>query len=188
MIMPFVFLILSSLTAWAADPMPWPQQLSADQVLTMADGKSMTSQIYIDHDKIRVNANVSGMEMSTIILSDQKRMYMIMPAQKRVMEMPMQTQDADQMPSFTASSLHYEKVGTDTINGIACEKYLLGAAGGHQQFFWVNQHTRLPVRVKTTDGSVTIDWKNVVVGPQPSALFVPPADYTRTQMPAMPKP
>ncbi len=167
---------------------PWLQQMSAEQVIKMPSGKSITSKIYVDNGKVRIDVNANGMAMSTIMRPDKKIMYTLMPAQKMVMEIPMTPKDEDSMRAFNTQNLHFEPVGQGIQDGVECDKYKLAFSTGRAQIFWINKQTKTPVLMEAEDGSMRIEWHNVVPGPQPAALFEPPTDYKKMSMPVRPMP
>jgi hypothetical protein len=82
-----------------------------------------------------------------------------------------------------------EKVGTETINGEACDKYHYSSDTGKEKgstksgesqgstsgFVWISQSTHLPVKSETA--TATTIWQNLKVGPQEFSLFLPPTDF-----------
>jgi hypothetical protein len=127
--------------------------------------------------------NANGMSVIAILLSDQKKMYSVMPAQKMVMEMALDPQRAKQYQNATGDGATFDTVGPDTVDGAACTKYKMTSKDGKVFYWWINAATKAPVKMAADDGSFTLAWKNYKAGPQDPALFVPPADYQVIQMP-----
>ena len=178
---------LSSAGADSPAPFTPDKQFSADQVITTKEGMTITSKIYTDNGKIRTEMNQSGMQMISIVRTDQKKMYSIMPAQKMVMTMDLDPEKLKAMPTSTASDAKFETVGPDTVDGVACTKYKMTSPSDKKVFFWwVDSATKAPVKMAAEDGSFTLAWKNYKVGPQDAALFEPPAGYQVVAMPGAP--
>lgn len=180
-IMAGLFLVLLGFPVWAQTG-PFARQFSGEQVISKSGKGIMTSKIYVDAGKVRVDAVVEGMTISTIMRPDKKLMYSIMPQQKIVMELPFQGNDEMLALSMTDDK-NLEKIGTEMVGGQECEKYKM-TTDGKAVFLWMNKATHTPVKMTSPDNSFTAEWKNVVAGPQPASLFEPPADYQKMQIPA----
>lgn len=163
--------------------LPWGQQYAALQEMQLRDGKVIISHFYIDNQKVRVDSNIQGMQMTSIMRMDQKMMYMIMPAQKMVTQTPLTPKDETAAGPFNPSNLKYEQVGEGDIQGIDCQKYKITYASNQAYFFWINKQTHMPVLMEAENGAIKVYWKNVVPGPQPDSLFEVPADYKMVKMP-----
>lgn len=159
-------------------------QYSADMVITAKDRPPMTNKIYSDAGKVRTEMNHMGMDMISIIRPDQKKVYSVLPAQKMVMEMPYDPSKSAMAAMNESTKGSMEKIGTETVEGVACTKYKTSSKDGPSAFFWIDDAKHLPVKMVTEDGSVTIVWKNAVAGPQAASLFEPPTDYKKMEMPA----
>ena len=98
---------------------------SADMTVTLKGGTVIGSKSYIDGDKMRSDVKMNGMAMSIIMRKDTKKMYQILTEQKMVMESDFdpsksigQKADAAYGPEG-----HFELIGPETIDGVACTKY-----------------------------------------------------------------
>jgi hypothetical protein len=172
-----------SLRAQAAAPFTPDKQYSADEIVVTKEGMQITSKVYMDNGKIRSEMNANGMSVIAILLSDQKKMYSVMPAQKMVMEMALDPQRAKQYQNATGDGATFDTVGPDTVDGAACTKYKMTSKDNKVFYWWINAATKAPVKMTADDGSFTLTWKNYKAGPQDPSLFVPPADYQVMQMP-----
>ena len=183
----FVFLILG---VWkpveAQTTVPWAQQMSATQSISLPNGKVVTSKIYIDMGRVRIDVDSVGVNVSSLFLPDKKIMYTIMHAQKVYMELPITPTDLDRYSAFSPNAVNFEAIGEGTMNGVECIKYRLKYETSKAQIFWINKQTKVPVAMEAEDGTMKIDWNNVVVGPQPDSVFELPANYQKMQMPHMP--
>jgi outer membrane lipoprotein-sorting protein len=169
-----------------APPMEWPKQYSADLEMTSQAnaGVKTTTKIFVDGSLTRTEMNVNGMQNVTIMLSDKKVMYTLMPAQKMYMEMQMSDTLA---PAPVDDTTRWEALGSEMINGKDCLKYRATAtAGGHatSMIYWVSKADKLPVRMATEDGQMTTDWSNFTKGAQDPALFNVPTDFKKMSMPS----
>ncbi len=168
-----------------APPFTPDKQYSADEVITTKDGTSVTVKAYMDNGKMRNEMNTHGMNVVSIIRPDEKKMYSVMPAQKMVMEMPLDPEKMKaKMPSTSGDDGKFELVGPDMVDGAACTKYKMTSKDNKVFFWWVKDATKAPVKMTSDDGSFTIVWKNYKAGPQDAALFEPPAGYQVMNMPS----
>jgi hypothetical protein len=190
------YLIMIGL-AWADDTPPFAniKQYSAEMIST-APNMTIITKMYVDDGKARSETTISGMkgvpglpnmpDMQTIgiVRPDQKKIYMVMPSQRTIMEMPWDDAKAKAMAqSYTAGK--FDSAGSDTINGVACTKYKTTIA--NQVFFmWMDTAKKLPVKVATEDGSMIISFTKFKEGPQDPALFEPPTGYQVVPMPSIP--
>lgn len=162
-----------------------PQQYSAQQTITSA-GTSMASTVFADGGKMRIDSDMSGMKMTTIIRPDKNATYQLMPG-NIYMELPLgsvPTNPADFMPG---DAVQQQDVGTETIDGISCKKQKM-SVNGQSMFMWVQEGTEIPVKIESEDGALQIAWKNMVVGPQKAELFEVPVGYIKADMGAMQDP
>lgn len=180
--MMIIAMVMWSGLAGADDFSMWAQSMSADQVMT-ANGKTMTSKIFVDHGKVRTEIKAGGMDMISIMRPDKKMIYSVMPAQKMVMEMPITSASMQEPGVFSDAQRKFVADGEETINGIACDRYTYTDEKNHVMRMWVDHAKRMPVLMKSDDGAMKIEWKNVVMGPQSASLFEPPAGYQRMSMP-----
>ena len=171
----------------AGSPFVPDKQFSADQVMTLKQGTTMTSKVYTDNGKVRTEISTQGMQVVSILRADEKKMYSIMPSQRMVIVMPL---DADKISAVTAvtsgENAKVETVGPDAVDGVPCTKYKMTTKDNRVLFWWVNSATKTPVQMAADDGSFTLAWKNYKVGPQDASLFEPPKDYQMMQMPGAP--
>ena len=165
---------LAAVAAQAANNSPmaeWPKAYSVEMETT-AGGMTTKSKLFVDGDKMRTDMDAGGMQMSTIIRKDKKVSYSLMHAQKMVMETPLQ--DAPAAAAQAVEEPKWEKIGSATVNGVACTEYKVVTSGQEMHYF-LNSDKFL-VRLSSKD--MTMDYKNFKVGAPDAALFEVPAGYT----------
>ncbi|HEX4140831.1 MAG TPA: DUF4412 domain-containing protein [Candidatus Methylacidiphilales bacterium] len=179
-------LALNPLRAQSTPPWTPDKQFSAEQVISTRDGMTINSKVYVDTGKIRTDMDGHGMNISSIALLDEKKMYTIMEQQKMVMEMPLSDAKAQQMQAATGGgSAKFDVVGPDSVDGTACTKYKMTTGNDPKVFYWwINTAAHTPVKMAAEDGSFSVVWKNYKTGPQDPSLFQPPSGYQVMQMPA----
>lgn len=160
---------------YAANKLPmaeWPKAYSVEMEMT-ASGTKTATKMFVDGDKMRTEMNAGGMDMISITRKDKKKMYSLMPAMKMVTEMALPDTPAPAAAPAGPEPV-VEKVGSSTVNGVACTEYKVTAGGATTNWFLSSDN--LPVRM-VASGSTT-DWKNFKAGAQDAALFEVPAGYS----------
>lgn len=166
---------LAAVASQAATKCPmaeWPKAYSLETVTTAA-GTTSAMKMFVDGDKQRMDINAGGMDMSTIIRKDKKVSYSLMHAQKMVMENPLQ--DAPAGAAQTGPEPTWEKVGSATVNGVACTEYKV-TTGADVAHYFLNGDNFL---VRMATANMTMDYKNFKAGAQDAALFEIPAGYNK---------
>lgn len=190
----FSLLLPQAVTAQApvAPPSPAPsappftpdKEFSADQVATSKIGISMSGKIYMSDGKARAETEMQGAQVISIMRPDQKKMFMVMPAQKMVMVMNLDDKMMTQINAASGDDGKFETIGPETVDGVPAIKYKMTAKDGKVFYWWVAVATKTPVKMTADDGSFTLNWKNYKAGPQDPALFEAPKDYQVMEMPA----
>ncbi len=166
---------LAAVAVQAANNSPmadWPKAYSVEMETT-AGGMTTKSKLFVDGDKMRTDMDANGMQMSSIIRKDKKMSYSLMHAQKMVMENPLQ--DAPAAPAQAVAEPKWEKIGSATVNGVACTEYKV-VTGGQEMHYFLNSDN-YPVRLSSKD--MTMDYKNFKAGAPDAALFEVPAGYSK---------
>ena len=180
---------LAPLPAQAPSGAPFhlAEAFSAVQTLTTKEGANLTYKIYMDGGKIRNEmAGPGGLGMVTVILPDEQKVYSFMPQQKMAMALPYDpAKMKERLAKYSAASADFQPAGSDTVNGVACNKYV-GTTKDKAITLWVNAAGNVPVKMAADDGSFSILWKDYKPGPQDPSLFAVPSDYHVMTMPAMP--
>jgi hypothetical protein len=185
----FTIALLGTVSVRAQAPAPFTldKQFSADQLITTKEGSTITNKIYLDNGKIRSEINAHGMNMVSIVLPDQQKVYSIMPGQKMVLVLPYDpARFKKQMAASEVLATKFDLIGSDTAEGVACNKYKGVTQDGKTYFLWADAARHVPVKMTADDGSFTVMWKNYQAGPQDPSLFEVPAGYQMMNMPAMP--
>ena len=190
----FIVLVLAVSSAWAQMPQPF----SADMTITPKAGEKMTGKIYFSPPKNRMDMNSKSGPVSTITDGSTKTSYTIIHNQKMYMEMHLD-QLASQMgpmargPKAPASfdpnhpcgaEMTCKKVGTETVNGRLCDKWVMTDKHGATTTAWIDQKLFYPIKTQTSSGE-TFELTNVKEGRQDDSLFQPPAGYRKMDLGSM---
>ncbi len=169
-------------------PFAMDKQYSAELMVMMKDGTTFRGKSFIDGDKLRSNMTVNGMDTVIIIRKDLLKIWMVLDAQKLVMEAPY---DPAKFKGQAAASFgpegKFEVIGPESMDGIPCTKYKVTSLDGKNVvFFWLDLQHKVPVRMEAEDHAYILKWRDYQTGPQDSALFELPANYQVMDMPEIP--
>jgi hypothetical protein len=169
-------LLFSLKTAYAED-------FSANVVSHTKEG-TFSGKIYVLNNRIR-------MEMPgavTITRMDEMTAFILIPEQKIYME-----QQID--PSLfvsTSGKLQGETervfVADEMAGGRNTKKYRVSynsQAGNATVFQWIDPNMSMPVKTADVDGKWSMEFSNIVTGPQDGSLFDIPGGYAKFTMPNM---
>jgi hypothetical protein len=99
------------------------------------------------------------------------------------MELPF---DANQFLHFDEADAHLTKRGHVTVSGLDCTEYDVQTPHGQGTTCLTNDGVMLRAKGTTTEHrGGGLEATEVSYGAQPAALFVPPADFKRMEIPQM---
>ena len=191
--------LLMILGAHAAFAFQAPQPFSADMTVTSANGNAnMKGKFFLALPKMRVDMEDTGQrqagpfggKMSMIMDANAKMAYMLMHEPKMYMEMPLDQNNPmlQRMPRLQHLSSDpcgvgnpgeatCKKLGSETINGRACDKWEVTDKNGKKETLWIDQKLHFPI--KSTDGQVTSEFTNIKEGSPDASLFTLPPGYQK---------
>jgi outer membrane lipoprotein-sorting protein len=174
---------------------PMPQPFSADFTMTSGAGGELSSgKIYFSLPKMRMESSSKGQEAIMIMDQSVKTMYMLMPKQRMYLEShmdqqnPMMRQGPKAPTSFDpnhpcGANEKCEKVGTETVNGRVCDKWVTTGTKGTSTA-WIDQKLTFPIKAQSANGEI---WQltNIKEGKPDASLFELPAGYQKMVIPGM---
>jgi len=177
----------------------FPQPFTADMSMKTKNGEQITGKYYVGTNKMRMDMNTHGQNVSNIVDPATKTSYMIMHSQKMYMEMhagqqPMM-QRGPKMPDLKSfdpnnpcandPNVTCKNEGSDTVNGHSADKWVFtDKKNGEVTTAWIDKKLHFPVRTLTSDGS-QMDLTNIQEGAPPASTFDIPAGYRKFDMGAM---
>ena len=185
----FLGVVLGSiLLVWAG--LAQAAEFSATMI-TKAGGTEIPGKVYVKGDKMRNEIQASGHPIINIMRPDKKLVWIIMPQQKAYMEMPINPGTQQRMMSLTEKQkAKMKKVGSETIDGYACEKYetTMDQQGKSMKVYtWIATDLGVPIKVVSEDGSFSMEYKDIKSGEVADSQFEAPQGYKKMKMPfAMP--
>jgi hypothetical protein len=161
-------------------------EFSAD-VVTKTKGQTINSKMNYGGDKWRVETTAAGKKTVSIARQDKKVVWMILPEQKVYLEQKMTAEHQRGMTAKQAGEISRKKIGRETVNGIACDKYEVTFKNGRKtekMYQWVGDD-KWPVKSAAVDGSWSTEFKNISKGDQPDVLFSVPAGFNKMSLPSL---
>ena len=161
-------------------------EFSADMVEQIGGKKGETTshKIYVKGMKYRMEQEEEGQEIIILVDMDENVTRVLMPAEKMYMEMASDdltslANDPFQSVKKTDSMGESKHLGTETINGYKCDKYLISYEGTELMTQWVSKKLNFPLKI-VTHGSEkrSMELNNISEDPIDDALFEVPDDYT----------
>jgi hypothetical protein len=153
------------------------------EMVTQTAGQTISTVMYKSKDKTRVETKANGMESVSIMREDLKKMYMLMPAQKMYMEMDLNPAAAAADMTTPKGDMKWEKLGSETINTVACDKYKVTTTyegKTNEMIYYIDAQGR-PARTEMTTGDqkMVVDYKNWKEASQDASLFEVPAGFSK---------
>ena len=179
-----LFLFTSAGFAQDEDLVPPPTaSYTADQRIE-TDGQVMEASIVVDGAKQRSEQVMAGTEVVTIVLPEDGRLFMIMPAVSSFVNLEMQEEMGGGTPEMNVSGLEAEFLGEEEKNGEETLVFQITDERGVEGVAYITADG-IMVHFASTDSQgaqMTIDRFNIERGDQDAALFAPPAGYQEITM------
>jgi outer membrane lipoprotein-sorting protein len=174
---------------------PQPQPFSADMAVTGAkNGENITGTVYFSLPRTRMDMTAQGKKISMISNGSTQTSYMVMHDQHMYIEMhgnqpnPMTRKIPSIDSSFDAQNpcgkqadVTCKKVGTESVNGRMCDKWVTTDKNGRTSTAWVDQKLYFPIRAISSEGT-TMNLTNIKEGAQAASTFEVPAGYTKLSL------
>ena len=122
-----------------------------------------------------------------IVDGNAKRMIMVMTQQQMYMEMPREVMgDRDMFTELESPNAQFTRLGTETIAGLRCTNYDVSNGERKGQICLTEDGVWLRARGNEGDHRREMEAVKVTYVAQPAALFEPPPDFKKFEMPTMP--
>jgi hypothetical protein len=147
-------------------------------MLVKDGGKAMPGKIYVSDGKMRQEFLDAGGQTITIVRSDQKVVWVILPWQRSYMEMPLTKKLPGQFIQIPVQALQKRRVGQERENGYEAEKYEVSVPVGgglERQTYWVAAKLGLPIKMECRERHFSLEYQSIREGKVPERLFnLPP--------------
>jgi outer membrane lipoprotein-sorting protein len=189
----FAVTLSFTLNAFAAEKLKQPTvEYSADTVIQSGQMSSTGKLYHALGGKDRMEMNAQGTTAITITRTDKKVAWVLMPAQNMYMEMSLE-ESAKKSGNTNVNDcdIDLSSLGDETVNGVkATKNKISGTCPDNTKYEGTMWVTKEGIMVKmesvaTVDGqqaNVTMDLKNLKIGPQEASLFEVPAGYQKFDM------
>lgn len=162
-------------------------------VVSKAEGAVMQGKVFVKGDKMRNEMDMDGETNITILRLDKQVAWIAMPEEKMYMEMPLTPEMQKKMmlkdPADRAKMKH---LGTETVNGFESDKYEIDLTHEGQtikQYIWIAKKLDMPIKSETSDGAMSMEYRDIKMGGVADAVFEMPQGYQKMEMPfKMPSP
>lgn len=190
----FCIVVLAISSACVAQTFGPPQPFSADMAMTSKNGEKLTGKYYFSPPSSRMDMTARGQNMSMITDGSTQTSYMVMHDRHMYIEShgaqtnPMMAR-GPQAPTFDGAhpcgkDMTCQKVGTETVNGRVCDKWVGTDKQGKTGTAWIDQRLNFPIKAVGGDGG-TMDFTNIKEGRPDASLFQPPAGYQKMDLGGM---
>ncbi|MEK7411926.1 MAG: DUF4412 domain-containing protein [Planctomycetota bacterium] len=178
--------LVSFLSLTAAEPavatkpagpgIAFPAEYACTMSMTK-DGTAMTIKMFRGKGGLtRMETKAEGQEVIIIVKPEQKQMHMLMVGMKMAMTQPLSDTAGPMKDPTTDPAATWKKVGAETINKIACDKYEYTSKSGNG-VAWIDGTRNVLIRVQGGGKSETADFSDYTIGAQKADLFEVPAGY-----------
>jgi hypothetical protein len=157
------------------------QQFSAD-MLSRGAGPSQTTKICVSGKKSRME--VAG--TTTIIRLDKNVMWILMSSENMYMEQPLDLKMVPKTSEKMEGEVERVPLGKEAVDGVQADKFKVTyeEAGSKQGMYQWLAPSGFPLKMEAVDGSWSVEYKNVSLGPQPDSLFEVPEGFQKATMPS----
>jgi hypothetical protein len=181
---------LVAVAAYADDHPPLVPTRDA-AVTYRVSGAGKNGQDAILHMYLKAGGNLlridtPGNHGYAIIDRRNKEMYMVIDAQRMYVELP--AGDIGDRAFMLTDSMKFRRKGTDTVAGYTCTIWDVQAQDGSGTACVTDDGVMLRASGRSRSGkgegrleAITVDY-----APQPAALFAPPSDYKKMEVPVAP--
>jgi hypothetical protein len=115
----------------------------------------------------------------TIVRKDKKVVWVVMPLERKYVEMPLMTRLPGQFLQIPPQAISKRRVCTEEVNGYQVDKVEVNCRGGStgvlRQTFWVSPKLGMPIKTVCPARGFSVEYKNIREGKQRDRLFeIPP--------------
>lgn len=155
----------------------WGAEFSAS-MLVKDDAKIMPGKIQVSDGKQRQEFTDERGQTITIVRSDLKVVWVILPGQGNYLEMPLTTKLPGQFIQIPPQAVGKRLVGQERLNGYDTEKYEVSVPVGRgleKQTYWVAVKLGLPIKMESRERRFSLEYNRIREEKVPDRQFnLPP--------------
>jgi outer membrane lipoprotein-sorting protein len=172
--------ITLAISGWAG-----AAEFSAQMVTRGPDVGETQGKVYVKGDKFRQEFGAGEETHISILRPDKQVVWMLMPAGKMYMEMPITPEHTGKMMPKPKDEARMKLLGIETVSGYEAEKYEVSGKddAGSKQYVWVVKKLGIPIKMTMADGSFSMEYRNIKEGGVSDSLFEVPGGYQKMAMP-----
>jgi hypothetical protein len=162
---------------------------SADQVLTTG-GKTTMGKVFAANNAVRFEDQEG--QFIDILRADRGIMWALLPARKVYLQLPLRASEhlmTSLTPRSNVQTLHRDTLGSEQVSVYRCDKSRVQTLHAGKAYIWIEWAAKelngFVVKRQDEKGSWSIEYRNVLLGPQDASLFEVPAGYHRIDMSGM---
>jgi hypothetical protein len=154
-----------------------------EMVSTVPGQGTTTTKVWMkDYKKFRMEMAAEGASYIIIVDEDAGVMYMYYPDQNMAMQMTFEGTDTQGMVQDPESLLQYNPdiTGTETYDGKPCIviSYSEPGYGTFKEWIWTEYGFPLKIESTTSEGTSTVEFKNISFSPIDDSVFELPSGVT----------
>jgi len=155
-------------------------------------GESKSGPIFVKGALYRMEQKEEGQQIIVIVNQDTGVIRVLIPERKQYIEFP--ANDPSALMNDPFQSVKYmvspacgaasKLVGTETVNGYVCDKYVISMQDTDVITEWVSQKLKFPIKIVNHTAQDTFtEFRNIKEGSIVDTLFQLPAGYTKMAEP-----
>lgn len=147
--------------------------------------EATTNALYVSDAKYRMDQEEDGREVIVLVDQEAGMTYVLLPAEKKYMEMSnddLQSlmNDPFQAAKFTETIGERSKIGSEEVSGYTCDVFAVKRDGDVILKLWVSEKLDFPLKIVIPgEGGRTMELKDIQEGELSGELFTMPAGYTK---------
>jgi hypothetical protein len=151
--------------------------------LVIRDGEKLAlGRILVQDGKMRQEFNDEEGQAITIVRPDLKKIWVILPREQGYLELPLKAKLPGQFIQIPPDALAKRLVGKEMVNGYEAERYEVTAPGGlgpERETIWMAVKLGVAVKLVSREKNFSMEYRNILEGPQPERLFNLPPGYKK---------
>ena len=146
---------------------------------TIMGTNTFGGKVFISDDgKMKANAN----EYVMITRGDKKVSWTLMPSQNTYSERAVSAQGSASVSLKIAGEISREKVGSELVNNVNCEKYKVECKAGKKKvsiYQWISADYAFPLKAATVDGKWSMELSDIQATTQLDSIFDIPDGFKK---------
>lgn len=139
-------------------------------------GRVMPGKIYIKDGKMRQDFIDERGHTITIVRRDQRRIWVIMPWEKKYVELPLGVHLPGQFLEIPSEAISRRRVCSEEVCGYQVDRIQVTLPDGSVEIYWVAVKLGLPIKKDCPSQQYTVEYSNINERKLEDRLFEVPPD------------